>query len=84
MMWDFVALLLSHDRVSEWWMDYCNLCTMKDHALCKSIDYLNLREQINFMCLLMASKQIEKKLLDPDAGPFAPNVESIHNEDQSS
>ena len=65
-------------------MGHCNLRTAKDHTLYKLIDYLNLREKINLMCLLTASKQVAKKPLDPDAALFAPNVELINNEDQSS
>ena len=75
--------LLSHEKVSEQWIGHYHLRIAKNHALCKLIDYLNLREQINYMHLLTASKQVEKKPLDPDAVLFAPNMRLTNNEDQS-
>ena len=80
----FAASVLSHKRASEPWMVHIDWCTAKNHALHKLIDYLHVREQMNYTCSLTEGKQsvtkpAEKKPLDPEAALFAPSTSKSKN-----
>ena len=60
-------------------MGHFGLCTAKDYVLHKLINYLHIREQINYLYLLTEGKKsvtkpVEKKLLDPEAASFIPSA----------
>ena len=79
-MYDMKSFLVDQPKVSDWWTGHFDLYTSKDHAMCKLIDFLHMREQINYIYLLTSQghneniieRNKEKKPLNPEVTPFTP------------
>ena len=79
-MYDTKSFLVDQPKVSDWWTGHFDLCASKDHAMFKLIDFLHIREQINYIYLLTSQghnenvieRNKEKKPLNPEVTPFTP------------